>query len=746
MKDLIIVESPAKIKTIKKFLGPKYLVEASVGHVRDLPSKDIGVDEQHDFAPQYQVIPGKDQVVARLRKAAKAADTVYLAPDPDREGEAIAWHVAELIKKYNTNVKRIQFNEITARAVKEALANPSELNESLFNSQQARRILDRLVGYRISPLLWKKVKRGISAGRVQSVALHLIVARERERQAFIPEEYWPFKVKLGCENGQHFTADLWKVDGRQAHIPDEKTALTLEKSLHEQNFYVHRVEEKQRARYAKPPFTTSTLQQEASNRLGFTAKRTMSVAQRLYEGVELGTQGTTALITYMRTDSVRIAEEARQQAKIWIENELGKDFYPARPNMYKSRGGAQEAHEAIRPVDPALTPAQVASFLPGEQFKLYSLIWKRFMASQMAPAKFWDTIILSQNGQSLWRSRGERMIFAGFLQVWEEKKTEAADQQLPQVTQNDPLKLLKVHKEQKFTQPPARYTEASLVRSLEEKGIGRPSTYAAIISTLKDRDYVAIQEKQFVPTDLGGVVNDLLSNHFTTLMDVDFTARMEADLDKVAEGEKDWKDLMRAFAADFYPTLEKATQNMASVKAGQESGLNCPECDQPLLIRFGRNGSFLACSSYPDCKFSSDYQRDERGNVEIVKNDLPQESVGNCPQCGKPLHLKKTRAGGRFIGCSGYPDCRHAAPFGIDIACPVEGCDGEIVEKSTRSGKIFYGCNKYPKCDFAVWDWPVPEPCPLCESKVLVCKETKARGKHIACPVKGCAYWRKLEE
>lgn len=738
-KDLIIVESPAKIKTIKKFLGPNYLVEASVGHVRDLPDKTIGIDEQ-SFEPQYQIIPGKNQVVAKLRKAAKAARTVYLAPDPDREGEAIAWHVAELLKKHNTDLKRIQFNEITARAVKEALENPSQLNENLFHSQQARRILDRLVGYKISPLLWKKVKRGISAGRVQSVALRLIVEREQERQAFKPEEYWQFKVKLGCKNKENFIADLWKINGKKAHIPNEKAAKQLEADLNAGSFFVETIEEKQRSRHAKPPFTTSTMQQEASNRLGFTAKRTMGIAQKLYEGVELGEKGTTALITYMRTDSVRIAEEARQQAKKWIEEQLGKDFYPSKPNTYKSKGNAQEAHEAVRPVDPSLTPEQVQAYLPADQFRLYSLIWKRFMASQMAPAKFWDTILISKNGDTQWRSKGERLIFAGFLQIWNEKLSDDDNQQLPKVFEDEKLTLLKLEKEQKFTQPPARFNEASLVRSLEENGIGRPSTYATIISTLKDREYVEMQEKQFIPTDLGRVVSELLSDYFTTLMNINFTAKMEADLDKVADGEKNWKDLMLAFTADFYPTLEKAAQNMASIKAGQDSGLKCPQCGSSLLIRFGRNGSFLACSKYPDCKFSSDYKKDENGTITIVKNDAPQESVGICPKCGNSLHIKKTKAGGRFIGCSNYPECRHAEPFKIGIACPEEGCDGEITEKSTRSGKVFYGCNNYPKCDFAVWDKPVAESCPQCESKILVQKETKTKGKHLACPTKGCNF------
>ena len=744
-KDLIIVESPAKIKTIKKFLGSGYEVEASVGHVRDLPTKTLGVDEEHDFTPEYQIIPGKTKVVSKLKSAAKAAETVYLAPDPDREGEAIAWHVAEIIRSSNSNLKRIQFNEITAKAVKEALAHPTELRKPLFDSQQARRILDRLVGYKISPLLWKKVKRGLSAGRVQSVALRLIVDRERERQAFVSEEYWVFKITVQGETPPPFEADLWKVDGAKPAIGDETSALALEERVVGSTFSVENIVEKERQRHPRPPFITSTLQQDASNKLGFNAKRTMSVAQRLYEGVELGERGTTALITYMRTDSVRVSDEARDLARDWITSTLGPEYYPPKPRTFKSKGSAQDAHEAIRPVDPSLTPDSIKHALPPEQYKLYRLIWERFMASQMASARFWDTVVTVASGSVQWRAKGERLIFPGFLHIWPQA-TDAQTSVLPKLEQGQELRLEKLHKEQKFTQPPARFSEASLVHRLEELGIGRPSTYAAIISTLTERDYVRISDRQFEPTDLGVVVCDLLVEHFTQLMDAGFTARMEEGLDHVAEGDTDWVNLLKDFARDFYPTLDKARETMAQVKTGMDTGLSCPQCeDGRLVVKFGKNGAFLGCSNYPGCSFTSNYERDPSGEIRLVQEEAPEE-LGPCPKCGTGrLVVKKTKTGGRFVACSNYPECRHAESLSTGVPCPQEGCEGMLVEKTSRRGKPFYSCSTYPKCDYAVWDYPVARPCPLCDSKILVRKETKARGKHLACPSKNCGYWEKID-
>ena len=745
-KDLIIVESPAKVKTIKKFLGRDYLVEASVGHVRDLPPNKLGVNEDQDFTPQYRILSGKKKVVDKLKDAASRADQVLLAPDPDREGEAIAWHVAELIKKTNQNIKRIQFNEITAAAVNEALKHPRNLDERLFQSQQARRILDRLVGYKLSPLLWKKVKRGISAGRVQSVALRLIVEREKERQIFVPQEYWVFKVTLEAAEAPTFEAELWKVSGKKARIGSADEAQALEQDVRQAEFEVQQVDEKERSRQPKPPFITSTLQQEASSRLNFTAKKTMTLAQKLYEGVELGERGTTALITYMRTDSVRISKEARSAAREWIVSSLGEDYYPQKPRTFKSKKAVQDAHEAVRPVDVFLTPNEVQPYLSRDMHRLYSLIWQRFVASQMAAARFWDTTATIQAGRTLWRAKGERLIFQGFLKVYtpQDVQKEVA---LPRLKSGERLAMHKLDKDQKFTQPPPRYSEASLVRKLEEEGIGRPSTYAQIISTIRDRDYVRMDGRAFMPTELGYTVNDLLVSHFEKLMDIGFTAQMEHDLDEVAEGEKDWVALLKDFSSGFNPTLEKAEQEMAQVKTGMDSGLICDLCGKPLVIKFGRHGEFLACSGYPECTRTSDFTRDDQGRIQLVQTQ-PQEleKVGTCPKCSSDLVVKRSRSGSRFIACSNYPDCKFTRPYGTGVPCPQEGCPGELVEKSSKRGKVFYACNQYPKCTYALWDYPVQEECPRCGSPILVRKSTKARGEHLACPVKGCSFTREIEE
>lgn len=746
-KDLIIVESPAKVKTIKKFLGRNYMVHASVGHVRDLPTKDLGVDESNNFAPKYQIIQGKQKVVSTLQEAAGKAENVFLAPDPDREGEAIAWHVAEIIKKKATSVQRIQFNEITAKAVRDALEHPRELDKDLFEAQQARRVLDRLVGYKLSPLLWKKVKRGISAGRVQSVALRLIVDREAERHAFTPEEYWVFKAELQGEVPPPFKAELNKVDGKKPVVGNEEAAIAIENAVKASDFTVEKVEEKKRSRQPQPPFITSTLQQAASQRLGYSAKRTMSVAQRLYEGVELGEQGTVALITYMRTDSVRIADEAQSAALELIHDSFGKEYVPAKPRKFKTKSAAQDAHEAIRPVDVTLTPEKVQTLLPRDQYNLYKLIWSRFMASQMAAAQFHDTTVTVSAANTLWRAKGERLLFPGFLAVAESASTKKDAMELPKLEAGQKLSLTKFEKEQKFTLPPPRYTEASLVRELEEKGIGRPSTYASIISTLLDRDYANLHEKHFVPTDLGRIVCVKLTEHFAHLMDVGFTAQMEDSLDKVAEGDENWVALLKDFAKDFDPTLEQAGKDMIDVRQGLPTEVSCPDCGKPMVIKFGKAGTFLACSGYPECKFTTNFTRDDDGDIVVVEREkIELEKVGTCPDCGGDLVLKKARTGSRFIACNNYPDCKHARPFSTGVPCPNEECDGELVEKSSRRGKIFYSCNQYPKCDYAIWDFPIAEACPECGHPVLTIKTTKARGKHIACPQKSCRYTRSLDE
>ncbi len=744
-KNLIIVESPAKVKTIKKFLDSKYQILASVGHIRDLPSSSLGVDEQNNFAPQYEVIQNKQKVVNDLRAAAAKADIVYLAPDPDREGEAIAWHVAELIKDKVENIQRIQFNEITAKAVREALEHPRVLNSHLFDAQQARRILDRLVGYKISPLLWKHVKRGISAGRVQSVALRLIVEREEERRAFKPEEYWLFKAILGSTEPPSMKADLHKVNGKKAKISNADEANELEKILQNNPFVVQNIEEKERQKAPLPPFITSTLQQSANQRHGYAAKRTMSIAQRLYEGVDLGDMGITALITYMRTDSVRIADEAREAATDFILKTYGKEYLPSKGRVYKTKGNAQDAHEAIRPVDVNITPDMIKPHVVPEQYTLYRLIWSRFVASQMAAARFHDTTVSIECAISLWRVKGVRMLFAGWTAAYP-RNAEDSDADLPPLSVGQELKVEKLTKEQKFTQPPARYSEASLVRELEEKGIGRPSTYASIISTLQDRDYVLLQEKQFSPTDLGIVVCDQLREHFKTLMDVGFTAQMEENLDKVAEGKRDWVELMQAFAADFSPTLSAASKNMQSVKTGIETDVICPECGKPLLIKFGKAGTFLACSAYPDCRYTTNFIRDENGVVTpVAREKIIHEVVGQCPECQGDLVIKKARTGSRFIACSTYPKCNYAAPFSTKVPCPK--CDnGSLVEKSSKRGKIFYACDQYPNCDFALWDYPIAEKCPECTSPILVHKVLRGGARQISCPEKTCKYVKKDQE
>ncbi|MBU1229070.1 MAG: type I DNA topoisomerase [Proteobacteria bacterium] len=811
-KDLIIVESPAKVKTIGKFLGKDYVVEASVGHVRDLPKGDMGLDEQNGYAPRYEIIKGKEDVVGRLRKAAKAARHVYLAPDPDREGEAIGWHVAELIKGQNTNVSRIQFNEITARAVKEALEHPKPINDDLVGAQQARRVLDRLVGYKISPILWKHVKRGISAGRVQSVALRLIVDRERERRAFEPVEHWALKARLAGAAPPPFRTDLWKVGAKTVapglkDIGSREAAEALEKAVRAGTFTVASVEEKERAKSPPPPFTTSSLQQVANRALGFPAKKTMGAAQKLYEGVELGEKGTVALITYMRTDSVRIADEARVAAREFILQRYGDAYAPAKVKVHKSKGGAQDGHEACRPVDAALTPEAVKAFLPSDQYRLYQLIWRRFVASQMSDARFHDTTVTAKNGKTLWRAKGERLLFPGFLKVQgleapdPDAVVEDGSEQLPKLDMGEALQLLELTSEQKFTQPPPRYTEATLVKALEEQGIGRPSTYAAIISTLQDREYVAMEDKRFAPSELGSTVSDKLVAHFATLMDIGFTAGMERKLDEIAAGSRTWAAVIEEFMADFIPALKLAGAEME--RATIDSGVACDLCGRPMHVKFGKMGEFLGCSGYPDCKNIKEFTRDEQGSIlpsdkardevtdilcdlcgspfavktprkgrtreqflgctgypkcKNIKNFTRSEagaievlaapqviSAGTCPECGQPMVVKTARKGSRFIACTGYPKCKHTEPLPTGVKCPREGCTGELVEKSSRGGKVFFSCSRYPECTQAFWDHPLPGPCPQCGGAVLVEKNTKARGRHIACPNKDCDWVKEPE-
>lgn len=733
-KNLIIVESPAKVKTIKKFLGTDYTVQASVGHIRDLPKKKLGVDEEHDFNPQYETIAGKEKVVHDLQTAAAKAKTVYLAPDPDREGEAIAWHIAESIKGTTKDIRRIQFNEITAKAVKEALQSPREINTNLFDAQQARRVLDRLVGYKISPLLWKTVKRGISAGRVQSVALKLIVDKEEERKAFKSEEYWLFKALLQQKDKKTnpFKVELLKINKKKAHVPHKEAAEALEKELKQNKWIISEVEEKERSRSAPPPFITSTLQQVANQKMNFAAKRTMQTAQKLYEGIDLEGKGTTALITYMRTDSVRIAKEAQTEALSYIKEVYGKEYLggKGKGNVFKSKGSAQDAHEAIRPVDVSITPESIRKDLSPDQYKVYSLIWARFVSSQMAPARFHDTNVFIDCASTQWRAKGQRILFPGFLAL-SPKGANEDDALLPPLQAKEELNCAELTKEQKFTQPPSRFSEASLVKELEELGIGRPSTYATIISTLQDRDYVRLEEKNFVPTDLGTVVVNQLNTNFPKLMDVGFTAQMENDLDKVADGDKGWVNLLTDFSKDFNPALEQATKTMTQMKKGIETGKNCPECDKPLVVKFGKMGEFLACTGYPECSFTSDFKRDEEGNVQLITREKPQAVVlGECPKCKGDIVLKRSRTGSRFQACSNYPKCDYTASFSLNIKCPK--CEeGEIVEKASKKGKVFYGCSRYPKCDYASWNEPVKTPCVVCNAPITFIKKGRSSSQKL---------------
>ncbi len=737
--NLIIVESPTKVKSITKFgLGDNYTVTACAGHVRDLPSNRLGVDEEHGFEPHYEVIHDKKKIVAELQSLARKSDIVYLAPDPDREGEAIAWHIATLLQGITDNIKRIQFNEITRKAVLEALEHPRDLNINLFHAQQARRVLDRLVGYKISPLLWKTVKRGISAGRVQSVALRLIVDRENQREAFVPEEYWIFHAMAANGQGEGFRLDLTRIDGKKASITSAAQAAEVEECLRDQPFVVTKVENRRRERQPQPPFITSTLQQVANTRHGYSAKRTMGIAQRLYEGIEMRDGTVTALITYMRTDSTRISDEARDAAVAYIDKNFGSAYLPAQRRSFKVKESAQDAHEAIRPVDVTVTPDSVRDSLTDEQYNIYRLVWTRYVASQMTDAVYSDTTLSISCAGTDWQARGQRQVFDGWTRVLPGDK----DNLLPEVNENETLCVSAIEKEQKFTQPPARYSEATLVRSLEELGIGRPSTYATIITTLENRGYVEKKERSFVPTELGRVVCRQLIECFPQLMDVHFTADMETQLDMVAEGREGWVELLTHFTHDFNPALEKASLEMKNLKGGMKTDLICPECSRHLLLRFGKAGAFLACEGYPECKYSANCARDENGHLHVAMQTLTV--VGTCPECSADLVLKRARSGSRFIACSSYPECRYTRAYSTGVTCPRCG-EGKLVEKSSKRGRVFYSCDQYPNCDFAMWKEPVPRQCPQCGSAYMLVRRTKM-GVELVCPDRECGHAEALHE
>ncbi len=739
---LVVVESPTKVKTIAKYLDGKYVVKASMGHVRDLPKSQLGVDPKKNFKPKYVVSPTKKKVLDDLVKAAEKADTLYVATDPDREGEAIGWHLAQELPIQKKNVYRITFNEITERAVKAAFTKPGRIDLKKVDAQQARRVLDRLVGYSLSPLLWDKIQRGLSAGRVQSVAVRLIVDREREIQAFVPVEYWTLHARLKAALPPEFTATLREIEGEKAALATGEATRVLVDSLQGAPFLVRSVTRGERKRNPAPPFITSTLQQDAGRKLGFSAKKTMTVAQQLYEGIEVDGEGPVGFITYMRTDSVRVAGEAQQEARQWATERIGAEYVPETPPAYKSRGSAQEAHEAIRPSDVTRDPRSVARFLTKDQLALYRLIWERFMASQLMPAVY-DTVsadITAAN--TLFRAQGQTMKFKGFTAVYVESREEDdaaaeedAESAIPALHEGEVLGLLGLDPKQHFTQPPPRYTEASLIKALEELGIGRPSTYASILGTIiNDRGYVHRERRTLFPTELGMAVTDKLMPFFGDIMDVTFTAQMEDHLDKVEEGELGWVDTVKEFYEPFKRDLARAKKEMGSEKAGVPIGEACPECGGDLIERRGRFGKFIACSNYPDCRYKRNLPGSERAE------DEPTDET--CPTCGRPMVIKHGRFG-KFIACSGYPECKTTKPVTLGIACP-ECEKGQLVERRSRKGRTFFGCSAYPDCKFVLWQRPVAEPCPKCAAPFLT--ERVARGRRVQrCWREGCDFSREAE-
>jgi DNA topoisomerase I len=769
---LVVVESPAKAKTIKKYLGRGYDVQASVGHVKDLPKSKMGVDIEKGFLPAYDVIKGKAKVLSDIKRAAKKADHVFLATDPDREGEAIAWHIAEelgVTDAADVKVRRVLFNEITKNAIQKAIEEPLDLDRRKFDSQQARRILDRLVGYQISPILWRKVRRGLSAGRVQSVAVRLVVEREREIQAFVPEEYWSLEADLAAQLPPEFRARAIKVDGQKADLKDGDRTNAIVRGLEGATWVVATVEKKERRRNPPPPFTTAKLQQEAANRLGFTAKKTMTLAQRLYEGVELGEEGSVGLITYMRTDSVRLSNEAVAAVRDFVAGKYGKDHLPEEPNVYKTKQkSAQEAHEAVRPTSLEWTPERTESYFEAmgerDMFRLYELIWNRFVACQMVPAVYDQTTADIAAARVTFRATGSILKFPGYLAVYgaqrpedeagalpepaadgepavEEKKNQ--ERLLPPLEAGMELELLKLLPEQHFTQPPPRFNESSLIKEMEERGIGRPSTYAAILSTIQEKTYVEKIERNFKPTELGLLVTDELVRAFPREMDVAFTAGMEEKLDEIEDGSAQWQAVLTDFYTGFKEDLEKAELTMRDVKRQEiATELACEKCGKPMVIKWGRMGEFLACSGYPDCRNTMNFKRAEDGSIEPVKEEeIPTDE--KCDKCGAPMLVKRGRFG-RFLACSKYPECKNSKPISIGVTCP-KGCGGYISERRSKRGKTFYGCSSYPKCDFVSWDRPRNEACPTCGSTYLLEKFSKRTGPFIACPNKECDYKRQQD-
>jgi DNA topoisomerase I len=795
-KALVIVESPAKAKTINKYLGKQYVVKASLGHIKDLPKRDLAVDVESGFEPRYEVIEGKKKLVNELRQTARKVEDIYLAADPDREGEAICFHLQEELGggKNSPRIHRVMFNEITKRAIQKAFEKPGQVDVHLVNAQQARRVLDRLVGYKISPLLWDKVRRGLSAGRVQTVALRVIVEREREVRAFVPREYWTLDAELQAKKPPHITARLLRVDDQPAEIASQESSDEALRQLEGAAYIVKSVGTREKKRNPVAPFITSTLQQESSRKLRFSVKRTMMLAQRLYEGVEVGKEGAVGLITYMRTDSTRVSEDALNDARFYIAERYGKEFLPETANIYKSKKDAQDAHEAIRPTSMAFSPEVVERYLAEDEMKLYRLIWNRFVASQMMPALYDQTTIdvaaKGANGREfLFRATGSVLKFEGFLKVYQEGKDQTDDEdeelkhRLPAVTEGEQLKLRALKPEQHFTEPPPRYNEATLVKRLEADGVGRPSTYASILSTIQEREYVKKDGGRFVPTELGMVVTDLLVESFDDIFQVQYTARMEEELDEIEEGKLNWREAMAEFYGKFAKDLEHAEEHMTDIKRMEKpTDLTCEKCGKPLVIKWGKHGSFIACTGYPDCNYTRELTVDL---PDVDKFDLAEQGDEEyCENCGRPMVLKKGRFG-NFFACTGYPDCKTTKPIGgkqkkpdqpLDEKCPQCGnnlvlktgrfgeftacgnyptckyvkqktigvkcpeCnEGEVVERRSKRGRTFYGCNRYPDCKFVAWGKPLAEKCPKCGSPYMIEKWLKA-GPVRQCPNEECKY------
>ena len=756
VKSLIIVESPAKTRTIKNYLGKQYEVMASMGHVRDLPENGLGVDIEHAFKPEYLVIKDRTDILSKLRKAAQEADEIFLATDPDREGEAIAWHLSEAL--HLKDARRIEFNEITKSAITEALAHPREIDMPRVNAQQARRVLDRLVGYQLSPLLWRKVRRGLSAGRVQSVAVKLICDREREILAFQSEEYWTIAADLAKhdDTALKFTAKLIEQHGKKLKLSTGEQAHAAEATLTQAAYRVAAVKRSKQKRTPQPTFITSTLQQEAFRSHGYSAKRTMALAQQLYEGLEMGDEGHVGLITYMRTDSTRVSVEAQEQAAQYIEQQYGKEYLPESVRKIKAVKGAQEAHEAIRPTDVTRTPEVLASHLNADQLKLYRLIWRRFLASQMSNAVLDVMVVDVTAADYTLRATGQRVHFPGFLVLSPDRQE---SEFLPAVQQGDALDMLQLHTEQNFTQPPPRYTEATLVKAMESRGIGRPSTYAQITSTIQDRRYVFLEEKKFHPTGLGMVVTEQLEKHFPTIIDPDFTAHIEGDLDAVETGTEDWVALLEKFYGPFEHALTEASENMQRIKVPEvELESTCPQCGKPLVLREGKFGRFVACSGFPECKFSAQEDQFVQKTDEVTDESAPAEEVvehAPCDLCGAPMTVRRSRRG-PFLGCSRYPECTFIRQVGGDektprppkqptqltnIAC--DKCGKPMALRTSRRGQ-FLGCSSYPRCKNAK---PLPETgvevLPTPDGPVEV-KEAKAPKK--AAPKSGTKKTKKTTE